>query len=37
MTRWVLYHSWEWAELVEQGWVTAWVDGQNACMLRMRP
>jgi len=30
----VMYHSYQWHELVEQGWVTMWLDGSVAHMIR---
>lgn len=31
------YHSPRWAELVEQGWVTMFVDGTTAAMWKQKP
>jgi hypothetical protein len=33
MTKTVIYHSWEWACLVERGWITMYVDGDIATMV----
>lgn len=34
--RFVVYHSREWADLVEQGWITVDVERGVARMLRIR-